>query len=422
MTDSDKVNILVVDDLPDKCLVYDAMLADLGENVICARSGSEALKQLLHKEFAVIVLDVNMPGMDGFETAALIRRRRKTAHTPIIFVTAYADELLSVKGYSYGAVDYLLSPVAPEILRSKIRVFVDLHRMQRQVERQAAERVALAEEQARRVAAEESNQAKSYFLANISHELRTPMNGILGMLELALSEPLTPGLREYLQTAKDSADTLLALLNELLDLSRIESSKFTLELAPFSLRDMISQTARPLSIRAHQKGLELICDIPDNVPDTLIGDDLRLRQILTNLIGNAIKFTEKGEVAVRLSQRNHRHSRIELEFSVEDTGPGIPKEAQDRIFEPFTQADHSTARRYGGTGLGLAIASSLVSLMGGKLEVDSTPGAGSRFHFSVALPESSLALAQAGDLCALSERCTDWMSWLSMTTQRTGRF
>ena len=161
MTDSEKVNILVVDDLTEKCLVYEAMLAELGENVICVRSGPEALKQLLRREFAVIVLDVNMPGMDGFETAALIRRRRKSAHTPIIFVTAYADELLSVKGYSYGAVDYLLSPVAPEILRSKIRVFVDLHRMQRQVERQAAERVALAEEQARRVAAEEANQAKT---------------------------------------------------------------------------------------------------------------------------------------------------------------------------------------------------------------------------------------------------------------------
>jgi len=403
MTDSDKVNILVVDDLPDKCLVYEAILADLGENVICARSGPEALKYLLQKEFAVILLDVNMPGMDGFETAALIRRRKKSAHTPIIFVTAYADELLSVRGYSHGAVDYLLSPVAPEILRSKIRVFVDLQRMRRQVERQAEERVALAEEQAKRVAAEEANQAKSYFLANISHELRTPMNGILGMLELALSEPLTPNLREFLQTAKDSADTLLALLNELLDLSRIESSKFSLEVAPFSLRDMMSQTARPLSVRAQQKGLELICDVPDNVPDTLIGDDLRLRQILTNLIGNAIKFTEKGEVAVRVVQRNQRHSRILLEFSVEDTGPGIPKDAQQRIFEPFTQADHSTTRRYGGTGLGLAIASSLVSLMGGKLEVDSEPGAGSRFRFSIVLPESSLALAQAGDLVSLTE-------------------
>ena len=403
MTDSGKVNILVVDDLPEKCLVYEAMLAELGENVVCVLSGSEALKQLLRKEFAVIVLDVNMPGMDGFETAALIRRRRKSAHTPIIFVTAYADELLSVKGYSYGAVDYLLSPVTPEILRSKIRVFVDLHRMQRQVERQAEARVALAEEQARRVAAEEANQAKSYFLANISHELRTPMNGILGMLELALAEPLSANLREFLQTAKDSADTLLALLNELLDLSRIESTKFTLELAPFSLRDMMSQTARPLSVRAHQKGLELVCDVPDSVPDTLIGDDLRLRQILTNLIGNAIKFTEKGEVTVRVSQRNQRHSRIELEFSVQDTGPGIPKEAQERIFEPFTQADHSTTRRYGGTGLGLAIASSLVALMGGKLEVESTPGAGSRFHFSIILPESSLAVAQSSDLGALLE-------------------
>jgi len=402
-TDSDKTNILVVDDLPEKCLVYEAILADLGENVICVRSGPEALRQILQTEFAVIVLDVNMPGMDGFETAELIRRRKKSAHTPIIFVTAYADELLSIKGYSYGAVDYLLAPVVPEILRSKIKVFVDLHRMQRQVERQAAERIALAEEQARRVAAEEANQAKSYFLANVSHELRTPMNGILGMLELALAESLTDSLHEYLQTAKESADTLLVLLNELLDLSRIESSKFTLELAPFSLRDMIAQTVRPLSVRAQQKFLELICDVPDAVPDTLIGDDLRLRQVLTNLISNAIKFTEQGEVTVRVLQMNEGDNRIKLEFSVTDTGPGISAEAQKRIFEPFTQADHSTTRRYGGTGLGLAIATSLVSLMGGKLQVDSEPGVGSRFYFSIVLPESSLDLAAAGELMALSE-------------------
>jgi len=402
--DTEKINILVVDDLPEKRLVYEAILAELDENVVSVASGPEALRQLLHKDFAVILLDVNMPGMDGFETAELIRSRRKSLHIPIIFITAYADEILSARGYSYGAVDYLLSPVAPNVLRSKVKVFVELSRMQREVQKQAEERVALAEEQSRRIIAEEANQAKSRFLANISHELRTPMNGILGMLELALSEKLRDNLREYLVTAKESAETLLILLNELLDLSRIESGKFSLDIEPLKLRDLLYQTTKTLAVRAHEKGLELICEVPDSVPDDLEGDALRLRQVLTNLIGNAIKFTDRGEIDVQVHSGSRlADGRVELRFSVTDTGIGISESARQKIFEPFAQGDTSTTRKHGGTGLGLTIASSIVQLMGGRLGVESEPGVGSRFSFNVFLSETASEPAATSPLLALSQ-------------------
>jgi two-component system, sensor histidine kinase and response regulator len=399
----EKMSILVVDDLAEKRLVYEAILEELNEDLVMVGSGQEALKQLLQRDFAVILLDVNMPDMDGFETAALIRRRKKCAHIPIIFITAYADELLSTRGYAYGAVDYLLSPVVPEILRSKVKVFVELARMQRQVERQAEQRIALAEEQGKRIAAEEANQAKSRFLANISHELRTPMNGILGMLEMSLSRELEPKLREFLHTAKESAETLLTLLNELLDLSRIESGRFSLEIEPFDIRDAIYQTTKTLAVRAHQKQLELICDIHERVPDIVEGDELRLRQILTNLIGNAVKFTRQGEITLRVEAGRQDKGKIEVIFSVADTGIGISKSAQRRIFEPFMQADSSTTRKYGGTGLGLAIANSLVQLMGGHLHVESRPGIGSTFSFNVVLAETELAVPTSSQLVALAE-------------------
>jgi signal transduction histidine kinase/CheY-like chemotaxis protein len=240
--------------------------------------------------------------------------------------------------------------------------------------------------------AEEGSRAKSEFLANMSHEIRTPMNGVIGMVELALATPLDSMQREYLQTVRGSADALLVVINDILDFSKIEAGKLQIDAVDFSVRAMLDATLKPMAVRAHEKRLELMIDVASDVPDSVLGDPNRLRQVLVNLVGNALKFTEAGEVLVRVTCESSTPQSASLHFAVLDTGIGIAPDKQQSIFQPFTQADGSTTRRYGGTGLGLSISGQLIALMGGRLWVESREGIGSAFQFSLTLPVSTSAV------------------------------
>ena len=366
-----------------------------------------------------------MPEMNGYEMCRRIKDKASLKDIPVILLTSLSDPVDVIRGLQCGADNFITKPYQENFLISRIKsviinrelrktasgewgfeIFfrgeqytITSDRMQmvdllfssfenavqknRELENVIRELKTTQEELAlAKAAAERANQAKSLFLANMSHDIRTPMNGIIGMTELCLDTSLTGEQGEYLGMVKSSADSLLSLLNDILDFSKIEGDMIELEQIDFNLRNAVEDTIKSLAYLAHNKGLELVCRIHREVPVALVGDPGRLRQVIVNLAGNALKFTEKGEVVVEVALEDESEDEVTLHFLVKDTGIGIPLEKQEKIFQAFSQADESTTRQYGGTGLGLSISSRLSSMLGGKIWVESEPGEGATFHFT----------------------------------------
>jgi signal transduction histidine kinase len=403
----ERVSILLVDDRPENLLALEAILEPLGQLLIRANSGSEALKRVLELDFAVILLDVQMPGMNGFEVAEIIKSREKSRTIPIIFLSAISKEDAYVfKGYSMGAVDYVFKPFNPDVLRSKVAVFVDLFTKQQEIQRQGdllresqkrelelEHRTSLLETEARsaaklsqmndelhrrQLALEQAMGARNRFYASMSHELRTPINAVIGYSTLMLDNiygPLNVKQKEGLQRTLKAARHLLELVNDVLDLSKIEAGKIELTLQPVMFPSLIEDlfvTVRPL---ADEYGSSLSLDM-DGEPFNIVSDPRRVRQILLNLLSNAIKFGEGKPIRVSCKQDANRG----VELEVIDEGVGIAKDDMSRIFEEFVQVSES---KQPGTGLGLPISRRLAQLLDGALTVRSEPGQGSAFRLTL---------------------------------------
>jgi signal transduction histidine kinase len=382
MGQDERVQILLVDDQPGKLLSYEAMLSDLDATLIRAGSASEALEQLLKTEIAVVLIDVCMPGLDGFELARMIRDHPRYRNTAIILVSAVlVNDVHRLKGYHAGAMDYVGVPVVPEILRAKVAVFADLYRKSRRLERMNEELERRVEE--RTAALRASDRRKDEFLAILAHELRNPLAPMLNSLHL-LRAPAAPAVdRNHALGVMDrQLGHLVRLVDDLLDVSRITTGKLELRSEPVKIVEALEHAVERVAPEIDQKGQELTVEVAG---DQLVvhGDAMRLTQIFSNLLHNASKFTDRGgKIALRAGR-----SGSEVEVSVRDTGEGIAPEMLEKIYDLFSQGDRSLERRYGGLGIGLSIVKRLVELHQGSVVARSDgPGAGSEFSVRLPLP------------------------------------
>ncbi|MCE1166940.1 MAG: response regulator [Sphingobacteriia bacterium] len=381
--------VLLVDDIEQNLITLEAILSDFEITFMKALSGNEALSLALEHDFALAIIDIQMPEMDGYETVKLMRQVKRTRNLPIIYVSAiYKEEFHVIKGIETGAVDFIVKPIIPEILRGKVRVFLELYLYRVHLEKLVSNRTAQLEEavkelQAEKQIAEAATRSKSLFLASMSHEIRTPLNGIIGMISLLKTTTLNTEQQDILSIINTSGDFLLNIVNDILDFSKIESGEVILEARNLNLYKLLEDIIKLFSFKSSEKSISLVLKIDPKVPQFIIGDQIRIKQILTNLVGNAIKFTHQGMVTLKVDLLDNSTDRVNLSFAISDTGIGMTQNEIKQIFTYFRQAEISTTRKYGGSGLGLAICKNLCALMGGSIRVESTPNVGSTFFVSL---------------------------------------
>ena len=377
--------LLVEDDIDLGESLQEALKADQ-ISLTLATNGRSALETIRQNGYDLVLLDLGLPGMDGFELLEQLKGNSDWKDIPVIILTAANAMAGKVRGFDLGAVDYLTKPFQLVELRARIRAALRTQQLQQQL-LESNRKLDAA-----RLTAETSASNKADFLASMSHEIRTPMNGVIAMTSLLMQTELAPEQRDFVETIRSSGESLLTIINDILNFSKIESGKLELEQRPMKLRECVEETLDLLASKAAEKKIDLVYQIDPGTPAQVVGDATRLGQILVNLVNNAIKFTPSGEVAVAISSRRlssdepDAPARSEFQFSVRDTGIGIPADRIDRLFLSFSQADSSISRRYGGTGLGLAICKGLVELMGGRMWIESKEGQGSAFHFTIPLP------------------------------------